>query len=382
MSGPLIGLRIVEFAGLGPTPFACMMLADMGAEVLRIERLGADNFGGGDERHNYLNRSRASIALDLKSPTGVTLARDLIDRADVVIEGFRPGVMERLGLGPEPVMKANERLIYARMTGWGQDGPQANKAGHDINYLSMTGALYLMGPFDGPPMPPINLVANYGGGGMLMVTGVLAALVERGISGRGQLVDATMIDGASQMITQIYSWEQMGRWRPGRGGNVLDGSAYFYRCYECSDGKFVAVGALEPQFHDNFLMGLGIDPTGYGDHLDPTSWAERATAIAAIMLTRSRAEWAEVYKAVDACLTPVLSPEEAVTDPANIARHVHVEIDGAVQPAPAPRFGRTRSEISSGPPLPGERGADRLRDWGMDAGLIDRLVGENKLRAA
>jgi alpha-methylacyl-CoA racemase len=382
VSGPLTGLRIVEFAGLGPTPFACMMLADMGAEVLRIERLGADNFGGGDERHNYLNRSRASIALDLKSPEGVALARDLVDRADVVIEGFRPGTMERLGLGPEPVMKANDRLIYARMTGWGQNGPQANKAGHDINYLSMTGALYLMGPFDGPPMPPINLVANYGGGGMLMVTGVLAALVERGISGCGQLVDATMIDGASQMITQIYSWEQMGRWRPGRGGNVLDGSAYFYRCYECSDGKFVAVGALEPQFHDNFLAGLGIDPAGYGDHLDPASWSERATAIAAIMLTRTRDEWIEVYKAVDACLTPVLSLEEAVTDPANIARHVHVVIDGAVQPAPAPRFGRTPSEVSSGPPLPGEHGADRLRDWGVEAGLIDRLVSQNQLLAA
>lgn len=380
MSGPLTGVRIVEFAGLGPTPFACMMLADMGAEILRIDRLGVDNFGGGDERHNYLNRSRASIALDLKDPADVALVRYLTERTDVLIEGFRPGAMERLGLGPDLLMKASPRLIYARMTGWGQTGPQAHKAGHDINYLSMTGALYLMGPFDGPPVPPINLVANFGAGGMLMVTGVLAALVERQTSGRGQLVDAAMIDGSSQLITQIYSWERMERWRPGRGDNLLDGSAYFYRCYECSDGEFIAVGALEPQFHANFLTGLGLDPADFGDHLDPSNWVERADIVAAIVRRRSRAEWLDTYAALDACVTPVLSPAEATRDAANVARHVHVAVEGAIQPAPAPRFSRTPSAIASAPPLPGERGGERLRDWGFDTALIDRLLDQKKLR--
>jgi len=367
MSKPLAGIRIVEFAGLGPTPFTCMMLADMGAEVLRIERRGTTGFGGGDEQFDYLNRSRPAIALNLKEEQDFALAKSLAERADVVVEGFRPGAMERLHLGPNDLMAENPRLIYARMTGWGQTGPLAQKAGHDINYLSMTGGLYLVGPHDGPPMPPVNVTANFGGGGMVMVSGILAALVERATSGRGQIIDAAMVDGASLLLTQIFSWSRMGRWREGRGGNVLDGSAYFYRCYETADGKFIAVGALEPQFHAAFVRGVGLDPADFGDHLDPTHWTERAARIEPIIRSRTRAQWVEAFAPVDACVTPVLSPEEAIEHPANVARQVHVTVDGAVQPAPAPRFSRTPAAISGPPTPPGDAGAiDRLRAWGIE----------------
>mgnify|MGYP003940846697 CR=1 FL=1 len=381
MTGPLSGIRILEFAGLGPTPFGAMMLSDMGADVLRIERLGKTGFGGGDERDDYLNRGRPSIALDLKSAGGRALALDLVTGADVVIEGFRPGAMERLGLGPDALIAANPRLVYARMTGWGQSGPMGHKAGHDINYLSMTGGLYLIGPHDGVPVPPINYVANFGGGGMLMAVGILGALVERSVSGRGQVVDAAMVDGASLLATQIFSWMAMGRWRPGRGGNILDGSAYFYRCYQTADGKFVAVGALEPQFHDEFVRGAGLDPAAFGDHFDPSHWAERGARLEAIFRTRDREEWIERYAPFDACVSPVLSPEEALDHPANLARNVHVAVGGAMQPAPAPRFSRTPSDVPAPPGRPGEGGNARLRAWGIDADRIGQLSEKNFLLA-
>lgn len=366
MSGPLSGIRVVEFAGLGPTPFGAMMLADMGADVLRLDRAGAETIGGGDERDNFLNRGRPSLVIDLKSANGLALALDLAGNADVLIEGFRPSVMERLGLGPEPLIAANPRLIYARMTGWGQSGPIAQKAGHDINYLSMTGGLNLIGPFDGPPVPPINYVANFGGGGMLMAVGILGALVERSISGRGQIVDAAMVDGASLLATQIFSWTAMGRWHPGRGGNLLDGSAYFYRCYETADAKFVAVGALEPQFHAELIRGLGFDPADFGDHLNPVHWAQRAGALETSFRTRNRDDWIAHFAPFDACISPVLSPEEALEHPANTARNMHVSVAHALQPAPAPRFSRTPADVPSAPVLPGEGGLDRLRAWGID----------------
>ncbi|MFN3552252.1 MAG: CaiB/BaiF CoA transferase family protein, partial [Novosphingobium meiothermophilum] len=239
--GPLAGIRVLELAGLGPTPFGAMVLADFGAQVVRVERLDHTSVAGGDERYNYLNRNRRAIALDLKAEQGLAFARKLASHADVLIEGFRPGTMERLGLGPADLMEDNPRLIYARMTGWGQTGPLAQAAGHDINYLAMTGALYLIGQPDRPPQPPLNLVGNFGGGGMTMVAGILAALVERGTSGRGQVIDAAMIDGASLLMTQVFAWSRMGIWRQGRGGNLLDGSAYFYRCYETADGRHIAV---------------------------------------------------------------------------------------------------------------------------------------------
>ena len=381
MSGPLKGIRVIEFAGLGPTPFAAMMLADMGADVLRIDRLDADAFGGGDERYNLLNRSRPSIALDLKRPEGLEFAAELILGADVLLEGFRPGTMERLGLGPGPLLEANPRLIYARMTGWGQTGTLVNEAGHDINYLALSGALYLIGPHDGPPVPPINLVANFGGGGMLMAVGVLGAIIERSTSGQGQVVDAAMVDGASLLTTQVFAWQKMDRWTHGRGGNLLDGSAYFYRCYRTAGGQFIAVGALEPQFHYNFVRGAGFDPADFGDHLDPTHWAERIARLEPVFRSRSRDEWVEAYAGQDACVTPVLSPEEAVTYRANADRQVHVEVDGTIQPAPAPRFSRTPSSISRPPARPGEGGAERLRAWGITDARIGQLEDNEALLA-
>ena len=375
MSGPLSGIRVVEFPGLGPTPFGAMMLADLGAEVLRLDRAGAETIGGGDERANYLNRGRPSLAIDLKSTDGLALALDLAGNADVLIEGFRPGVMERLGLGPQPLIAANPRLIYARMTGWGQTGPIAQKAGHDINYLSMTGGLSLIGPFDGPPVPPINYVANFGGGGMLMTVGVLGALVERSLSGRGQVVDAAMVDGASLLATQIFAWTAMGRWHPGRGGNLLDGSAYFYRCYETADGKFVAVGALEPQFHTELIQGLGLEPANFSDHLNPAHWAQRGGVLESLFRTRSRDDWIAHFTPFDACVSPVLSPEEALEHPANTARQMHVSVADELQPAPAPRFSRTPAGIPSAPVLPGEGGLDRLRAWGVEPRGVDSKGG-------
>ncbi|MBP2274820.1 MULTISPECIES: CaiB/BaiF CoA transferase family protein [Sphingomonas] len=366
MSGPLSGIRVVEFAGLGPTPFGAMVLADLGAEVVRIDRRRTETFGGGDDRADFLNRGRPSVVVDLKSDPGRALALELASRADVLIEGFRPGVMERLMLGPDPLLAANPRLIYARMTGWGQTGPMTHKAGHDINYLSMTGGLDLIGPFDGPPVPPINYVANFGGGGMLLVVGVLSALLERSVSGRGQIVDAAMVDGASLLATQIFAWTAMGRWHPGRGGNLLDGSAYFYRCYRTADDKFIAVGALEPQFHAELIRGLGLDPADFGDHLNPSCWATRAAQLEAIFATRTRDGWIEHFAPFDACLSPVLSPQEATEHPANVARGVHVAVSGVLQPAPAPRFDRTPPTLPTAPVEPGEGGEDRLRAWGID----------------
>lgn len=369
--GPLRGIRVLEFAALGPTPFAAMMLADMGAEILRVERIGASSPAGGDERFNHLHHGRASIAVDLKSAEGLALAKDLAANADILLEGFRPGAMEKLGLGPDRLMNGNPQLIYGRMTGWGQDGPLTHKAGHDINYLSVTGGLYLMGPHDRPPVPPLNLVGNFGGGGMLMVAGLLAALVERTGSGRGQLVDAAMVDGASLLLTQIFAWSQMGIWRAGRGGNLLDGSAYFYRCYDTADGKFLAVGALEPVFHAEFLRGLGLDPNDYPDHLNPVHWETRSAKIAAIVRQRPQAEWLAIFDPLDACVTPVLSPEEAVDYPPNAMRTVHRDAGSGMRPAPAPRFGRTPGNI----PGEGETGiGESLRSWKIGAERINLLI--------
>ncbi len=381
MTGPLAGIRVLEFAGLGPTPFGAMVLADMGADVLRVDRLGTTAYGGGDERDNYLNRGRPSIALDLKSLEARRLAVDLVGSADIVIEGFRPGVMERLGLGPDELISANPRLIYARMTGWGQSGPMAHKAGHDINYLAMTGGLFLIGPHDGVPVPPINYVANGGGGGMLMAVGILGALIERSTSGRGQVVDAAMVDGVSLMTTQIFAWLAMGRWRPDRGGNLIDGSAYFYRCYQTADGKFIAVGAIEPLFHADFIRGAGLEPADFNDHLDPSHWPERSARLEAVFRTRSRDEWITHYASLDACVSPVLSLDEALRHPANCARSVHVAVGGAMQPAPAPRFSRTPSDIPLPPSRPGEGGVSRLRAWGIDVARIAQLSNENCLSA-
>lgn len=340
---PASNIRILEFSGLGPTPFGAMLLADLGADVLRIERFGTARPLGGDPQYDFLYRNRPSVAIDLKSPAGLALVRDLATKADVVIEGYRPGAMERLGLGPDTLCETNERLIYARMSGWGQTGPLASRAGHDINYLALSGALYPMGPSGAPPMPPLNLVGNFGGGGTFLAMGVLAALLERQRSGKGQVLDVAMVDGISVLLTQMAGWMQMGLWNPGRGQNLLDGSAYFYRCYETADGRHMAVGALEREFHDAFLAGLGLDPHQFTDYLDPAVWPQRVVQIEQIFRLRSQRDWCAVFDELDACVSPVLTFREAADHPAHRTRQVHAHSGPSLQPAPAPRFARSPS---------------------------------------
>lgn len=364
-AGPLAGIRVLELAGLGPTPFAAMMLADLGASVLRIDRPGAPLISAGDPQLDTLNRGRPSLALDLKAPEAMATLTELVARADVIIEGYRPGVAERLGLGPDALHGINPRLVYARMTGWGQTGPLAQKAGHDINYLALTGGLHMIGPADRPPPPPLNLVGDFGGGGMFAVTGILAALVERTASGKGQVIDCAMVDGATTLLAQAYAWRDMGFWSDERGANLLDGGAYFYRCYQTADGGYLAVGAIEPQFHQAFIEGLGLDPADFADHMDRRHWPSRAERIAEVIAARPRDEWVSVFDAFDACVSPVLTPAEAPAYPANAQRGLFV--DGA--PAPAPRLSRTPGRAGR-PSVSGEGGREALRDWGINPGSM------------
>ncbi|MBU0825928.1 MAG: CoA transferase [Alphaproteobacteria bacterium] len=372
---PMANIRILEFSGLGPTPFGAMLLADLGADVLRIERFGAARPLGGDPQYDFLYRNRPSVAIDLKSPAGLALVRDLATRADVVIEGYRPGAMERLGLGPETLCETNERLIYARMSGWGQTGPLASRAGHDINYLALTGALYPMGPSNAPPTPPLNLVGNFGGGGTFLAMGVLAALLERQRSGRGQVLDVAMVDGISVLLTQMAGWMQMGLWNRGRGENLLDGSAYFYRCYATADGRHMAVGALEREFHDAFLAGLGLEPQQFDDYLNPAVWPDRIAQIEPLFRSRTQREWRAIFDELDACVSPVLTFHEAADHPANRARHVHAHSGPSLQPAPAPRFARSPSR-TPGAVVSRADISESLMGWAVAADQI-RLLHDN-----
>lgn len=361
---PLAGVRVLEFSGLGPTPFGTMLLADLGAAVIRIERAGAVNPLGGDPRFDFVYRGRPTLSLDLKAKDDVDRVFELIARADVLIEGFRPGAMERLGLGPGDAARVNERLIYARMSGWGQQGPLSQKAGHDINYLALSGGLYPIGPFDGPPVPPLNLVGNFGGGGTFLALGVLAALHERERSGKGQTIDVAMIDGISVLLTQLAGWIQMGQWNTGRGGNLLDGSAYFYRCYETADDRHIAVGALEKPFHDAFVEGLGLRPDEFADHLNPEHWPRRAEAIAPIIKERTLSEWEREFSERDACVTPVLSPREAADRTSHPVHGSAVVTDTSFQPRPAPKF--ERSPVREPAATVGSEDAEAaLARWGV-----------------
>jgi alpha-methylacyl-CoA racemase len=348
---PLRGVRILEFDGLGPVTFAGMMLADLGAEVLRLTR--AD--GGGvfqDVGGAVLHRGRTAVPVDLKSPEDRERVLALAASADAVIEGFRPGVMERLGLGPDDLAARNARLVYGRVTGWGQTGPLAHQVGHDINYIGLTGVLHAMGEPDRPPRPPLNLVGDYGGGAMMLAVGILAALVEARTTGRGRVVDAAMTDGAGLLAALFPALAARGLWSERRGANLLDGGAPFYRCYACRDGRFVAVGALEPRFYAALLAGLGVDPTEAPQH-DPAAWPGLHDRFAAVFATRDRDDWAEHFAATEACVTPVLTFVEAAAHPHNRARGAHVEI-GIVRPAPAPRFdGETA-------PVPADRPTETL----------------------
>jgi alpha-methylacyl-CoA racemase len=369
-SGPLTGVRVVELAGIGPTPFAAMTLADLGADVLRIDRPGAGPMFGPPEG-DLLNRGRRSVAVDLKHPEGVATVLRLVEKAEVLIEGFRPGVTERLGLGPEDCRRVNRRLVYGRMTGWGQDGPLAHTAGHDLGYIATTGVLHAIGRAGGPPQVPLNLVGDFGGGGMYLVTGVLAALLEARSSGEGQVVDAAIVDGTAHLSTMIVGMRASGGWRDERGTNVLDTGAPYYDVYETADGRHMALAALEPQFYHEFVARFGVDDLP--DRHDPQQWPALRERIARRFRERTQAEWTQVYDGTDACVAPVLTFDEAAKGPHLAARQTYVEHHGVVQPAPAPRFSRTGTALGS-PPVSaaGQDCRSALLDWGLDN--IDELI--------
>ncbi|WP_345525729.1 CaiB/BaiF CoA-transferase family protein [Nocardioides endophyticus] len=381
-SGPLTSVLVVELAGIGPGPFAAMMLADMGATVIRVDRAGAVPTERPDGPHpDMLNRGRRSIAVDLKSSAGRDVTLSLIENADVLIEGFRPGVTERLGLGPADCLGRNPRLVYGRMTGWGQTGPMSQFAGHDVNYIALTGALHAVGRAGERPVPPMNLVGDFGGGGLMLAFGVVAAVLEARMSGRGQVVDAAMVDGASVLTTAIHGLRSRGIWTGGRGENLLDTGAPFYEVYECADGKYVAIGAIEPQFYAELVRLTGYqeqpdDP----DRMDADEWPAAKERWTRLFLTRGRDEWVTMAGSSDACLTPVLDWDEAASHPHLVARETFIEHAGVVQPAPAPRFGATPGRIQRPAPYPGDHTDELLGETGFDAEAIAALRASGAVR--
>lgn len=354
MAGPLAGITVVEIVGIGPGPFCGMLLADLGAEVIRVDRVDPGRmFSAGDASTDVLGRNRTSIAVDLKQPEGVDLVLDLAAGADGFFEGMRPGVAERLGIGPEPVLAANPAIVYGRMTGWGQDGPWAFMAGHDIDYIALTGLLGAIGRAGEAPVPPLNLLGDFGGGGLMLAFGMLAGILHARSTGEGQVVDAAMVDGASVLGAMVWGLAAAGGWRPERGTNLLDTGAPFYDVYETADGGHVAVGALEPQFYAAFLAGLGLPAERGGEQWDRSRWPAHRAEFASILRTRTRDEWAAVFAGTDACVAPVLTYEEAPEHPHLAARRTFVDVDGVTQPAPAPRFSATPSDDPRSPVAPG-----------------------------
>lgn len=371
MSGPLKGLRVIEMAGIGPGPYACMLLSDLGAEVIRIDRSGAVGQPG-----DVSTRGRRSIALDLKSEQGLALARQLIDSADILVEGFRPGVMEKLGLGPDACLHSNEGLIYGRMTGWGQQGPLAKTAGHDINYIALSGMLASFGDADRTPPVPLNVAGDLGGGSLFLIMGVLAALYERGQSGKGQVVDAAICDGAVSLMTTIHGLKGIGFWDDQRDNNMLDGGAPFYRNYECQDGRYISFGSIEPQFYALLLDKLGVDfgGTDYSVQLNKADWPRQREVIAARVKEKTQAQWCEIFDGSDACVAPVVSLDEAADHPHNAARGNIVERDGVVQSAVAPRLSRTPGEIQGSPAVSGAQSREILRELGYSDAQAAELI--------
>ena len=367
--GPLHGIRIIELAGIGPGPFCGMMLSDMGAEVIRIDRLRP---GAGAPR-DVLARNRRAIALDLKHPAGVEAVLKLVETADALFEGFRPGVTERLGLGPEDCRARNEKLVYGRMTGWGQDGPLANAAGHDINYIALTGALHAIGRPGERPVPPLNLVGDFGGGGMLLAFGLVCALLEAQKSGKGQVVDAAMVDGAATLMAMFFTMGAGGMFKDQRGTNLLDGGAHFYDSYETSDGKAICVGSIEPQFYALLVEKAGLDAERFSAQMEADRWPGFKAELVEVFKSKTQAEWCGIMEGTDVCFAPVLSIFEAPEHPHNKARNSFVEIDGIVQPAPSPRFSRTAPEISHPARTPGEDTEAVLTEGGFDATEIADL---------
>ncbi|MBD3648280.1 MAG: CoA transferase [Pseudomonadales bacterium] len=367
--GPLSGIRVIELAGIGPGPFCGMLLADMGAEVIRVDRPG-----GQRRAQDVLTRGRKSIAIDLKTPEGREVVLKLCEGADALFEGFRPGVTERLGLGPEECMKRNPKLVYGRMTGWGQDGPLANAAGHDINYIALAGALHAMGPKDSKPFPPLNLVGDFGGGGMVLAFGLVCAILEATRSGKGQVVDTAMVDGAATLMAMFFTMHAAGAFRTERGSNLLDGGAHFYDTYETSDGKYISVGSIEPQFYSLLIEKAGLDAEVFSAQMDQSRWPEYKKTMTEVFRTKSRDEWCEIMEGTDVCFAPVLSLDEVAEHPHNRARGTFVEQEGVVQPAPAPRFSRTGPALSGGSRIPGEDTRDCLVQAGYPEAEIDSLV--------
>ena len=365
--GPLDGIRLIEFAGIGPGPLCGTFLGDLGADVVRIDRPGGTNAPGAG------SRSRRSIALNLKDPRGIELALDLVAGADGLFEPYRPGVMERLGLGPDVCLARNPRLVYGRMTGWGQDGPLAHAAGHDINYIALTGALHAIGEHGGGPIPPLNLVGDFGGGTMLLAFGMVCGLLEAARSGQGQVVDTAMVDGASMLMAMLYGMKDQGMWTNTRGDNMLDGGAHFYGCYECSDGRHVSIGSIEPQFYALLRETLGLDDAAFDAQHDKTGWPDLKRRLADVFRTKTRDEWVAIMEGTDICFAPVLDLDEAPRHPHNTARDTFVDVDGVVQPAPAPRFSRTPAGVPRGAPAVGGDTDDVLAQAGRTKDEINAL---------
>jgi alpha-methylacyl-CoA racemase len=375
MSGPLKGITVVEFAGIGPAPFCAMMLSDMGANVIRIDKPGNTDIAGilKDTKYDITGRGRRSLALDLKNPESPAIALKLIEKADVLIEGYRPGVMERIGLGPDVCLKRNKKLVYGRMTGWGQSGPLADKAGHDINYIALSGALHAMGEPDKPPIPPLNLVGDYGGGGVILAFGLVCALLEAKNSGKGQVIDAAMTDGSALLMSFMYGLKSAGIWDNDRGANILDGSAPFYRCYECADGKYMAVGALEPQFYQSFINKMGVNANLSEQH-NKNGWPDLKKDLKKAFKTKTRDEWCDVFKEEDACVSPVLDLDEAPNHNHNTARATFKAVSGIEQPTPAPHFSRTKEKIQRPPASAGQHSIEILKESGFSASKCKKLI--------
>jgi alpha-methylacyl-CoA racemase len=368
--GPLKGIKIIEIAGIGPGPFSAMMLSDMGADVLRVDRKEA---AGRNSKYDVLGRGRRSVALDLKNAEGVSAVLKLVERADALIEGFRPGVMERLGLGPDACFERNPKLIYGRMTGWGQTGKLAHSAGHDINYIALTGALHSIGRPGETPVPPLNLIGDFGGGGLLLAFGIVCGILEARQSGKGQVIDAAMTDGSAALMAMIYGLKAASRWGNNKGTNLLDSGAHFYDTYECADGRWVAIGSIEPQFYKLLLEKTGIDDPDFHAQMDESKWPALKSKLASVIKAKTRDEWCALMEGTDVCFAPVLDMDEAPLHPHNRERQTFVEIDGITQPAPAPRFSRTQPEIRATSSVIGKDTKETLAEWGMSADEIEKL---------
>ena len=376
-NGPLSGYRIIEIAGIGPGPFAAMMLADMGAEVIRVERAQSVRGQAPDGAHwDVLLRGRRNVAIDLKNPDGVEALLLLVEHADALIEGFRPGVMERLGIGPDACIARNPKLVFGRMTGWGQDGPYAASAGHDINYISLAGALAHFSRAGEAPVPPLNMVGDFGGGGMFMAYGVVCALLEAQKSGKGQVVDSAMVDGSAVLMSMFWAMKNIGIFDENKPGtNLLDTGAHFYDVFECSDGKYVSIGSIEPQFYALLLEKTGLaDDPAFAKQMDASHWPALKIKLADVMRTKTSAQWCKIMEGTDVCFAPVLTMSEAAKHPHNVARQTFIEVDGVTQPAPAPRFSRTATALPTAPAHAGQHSRAVLADWGFDADRISALI--------